>query len=102
MADEATVSVSGLAELQTALEAMPRKVAKKDLRATLRAGGNVLRKAMVAYAPRDSGFLSEHISVGTKLRSDELAGVALIGPNSKLLYPRNPKWPVRTAALVAR
>lgn len=100
--DFVTVEVKGISELQSALEKLPPKVAKKDLRATLRAGGNVLRKAMVRNAPKDSGFLSEHVSVGTKLRSDELAGVALIGPNSKIVYPRNPKWPARTAALVAR
>src|SRR6266536_339955 len=102
MSDFVTVNVAGLSDVQKALSELPQKVAKKNLRAALRAGGNVLKNAMVQGAPKDSGFLSEHISVGTRLRSDELAGRALVGPNGKKVYPRNPKWPARTAALVAR
>src|SRR6266853_6782412 len=102
MADEITVEIKGLAELQKSLEALPEKVGEKNLRAALRAGGNVFKQAMVQNAPKDSGFLSEHISVSTRLQNDELAGTCKIGPNGKKVYPRNPKWPSRTAALVAR
>jgi HK97 gp10 family phage protein len=102
MADEVTVKISGLDELQKALEALPLKVAKKDLRAVLRAGANVFKKEMVNTAPVESGFLEEHIDVRTRLRSDELAGTAFVGPNNKAVYPgRLSRWHARTARLVA-
>lgn len=102
MADEITVTVSGLSELQTALEALPLKVAKQDLRAVLRAGANVFKKDMVATAPEESGFLESHIDIRTRLRGDELAGTAFVGPNNRAVYPnRKPSWHARTARLVA-
>jgi HK97 gp10 family phage protein len=94
--------ISGLEDLQKRLEELPQKVAKKDLRSVLRAGANVFKKDMVNTAPKDSGFLSEHINVTTRLRSDELAGSAFVGPNNKAVYPaRKPSWHARTARLVA-
>jgi HK97 gp10 family phage protein len=100
--DDFTVEIKGLDQLQAALEELPEKVAKRGLRQSLRAGGSVIKDGMISGAPQESGFLSEHIDVKTRLRADELAGSAFIGPNGKMVYPRKPGWPPRTAALVAR
>lgn len=103
MSDEfVTFEIKGLQELQTKLEGLEAKVARKGIRQALRAGANVIRTAMAANAPKDSGFLEEHIDIKTRLKSDYLAGSAFIGPNGKIVYPRKPGWPSRTAALVAR
>jgi HK97 gp10 family phage protein len=102
MTEFVTVEVKGLRELQDKLEALPTKLARRGIRQALRAGADVIRSAMVANAPKDSGFLEEHIDVKTRLKSDLLAGSAFIGPNGKQVYPRNPKWPARTAALIAK
>lgn len=82
-----TVEVKGLAELQEKLEALPLKVAKKGIRAALRAGGDVLRSEIITLAPKDTGFLAEHFGTKIKMRRDELAGSAFIGPQGKVDYP---------------
>ncbi|HZR66613.1 MAG TPA: HK97-gp10 family putative phage morphogenesis protein [Terriglobales bacterium] len=102
MSEFVTVEVKGLKELQDKLEELPNKIARRGIRQALRAGAEIIRGEMVSNAPKDSGFLEEHIDVKTRLKSDLLAGSAFIGPNGKQLYPRNPKWPARTAALVAK
>lgn len=89
MSDGVTVEIKGLSELQEKMEELPAKVAKRGLRAALRAGAKVIVAAMVAMAPKDTGFLSEHF--GTKIsirRGDELAGSAFIGPQGHVDYPR--------------
>lgn len=85
--DLVTVKVQGLSELQEMLEAMPEKVAKKGIRAALRAGGNVLRTEIMLLAPKDTGFLAEHFGTKIKMRRDELAGSAFVGPKGKVDYP---------------
>jgi HK97 gp10 family phage protein len=100
--DGITVEIKGLDQLQKALEELPQKVAKRGVRQALRAGAEPIKDEMVALAPKDSGFMSEHLDVKTRLMRNELAGTAYIGPNGKQVYPRNPKWPARTAALVAK
>jgi len=42
---------------------------------------------MAEAAPRESGFLHEHFGIKIKLRGDELAGSAFIGPQH-VDYPR--------------
>lgn len=85
--DYVTVEVQGLSELQANMEELPAKVAKKGLRAALKRGGLVIRNAMVAMAPKDTGFLAEHFNMKMKIRSDELAGSIFIGPAGKVDYP---------------
>lgn len=82
-----TVEVKGLAELQQKLEELPIKVAKRGIRAALRAGGDVLRSEIITLAPKDTGFLAEHFGTKIKMRRDELAGSAFIGPQGKVDYP---------------
>lgn len=110
MAETVTVRISGLSELQSALEKLPQKVAKKDLRAALKAGANVIRKAQAALAPEETGFEESHIDIRTRLRGDELAGTAWIGPNNKIVRPerigkvgrKGKPWRQWTAMMVAR
>lgn len=103
MSEYVTSTVKGLDELQSKLEELPQKVAKRGLRGALKAGANIFKNAFVANAPKDSGFLSEHFDVKTRMRSDSLAGSAFIGPNSRALYPnRKSSWAGRTALLVMR
>jgi HK97 gp10 family phage protein len=89
MSDFVTVEVKGLKELQEKLEELPLKLAKKDLRSALRAGATLIKKAMIALAPRDTGFLSQHFSIKTKIKTgEEIAGSAFIGPQGKINYPK--------------
>lgn len=87
MADDVTVEIKGLEELQKALEELPRKVATKGMRAALKDGAEPIREAMVANAPKHTGFLSEHFGTKISIRRDELAGSAFIGPQGKVDYP---------------
>lgn len=82
-----TVNIKGLDTLQTKLEAMPEKLAKKGLRAALRAGAALFKSAMVSGAPKDTGFLAEHFGVKVKINRDGLAGTVYIGPQGKVDYP---------------
>ncbi len=110
MANEIVVTISGLDQLQKALEELPQKVAKKDLRAALKAGANVIKQATMALIPVETGFEQSHIDIRTRLRSDELAGTAWVGPNSKIVRPerigkvgRNGKpWRAWSAAMIGR
>jgi len=88
MSDDVTVNIRGLEDLQRKLEEIGHNVAKRGVRQALRAGAVPVREAMAAAAPKDSGFLSEHIDIKTRMDKDELAGAAFIGPNSKAVYPR--------------
>jgi HK97 gp10 family phage protein len=102
MAEYVTTKITGLAELQTNLEALPEKMARTGLKNALRAGAAYVRSMMVANAPKETGFMAEHFDVKLRMRGDALAGSAFIGPNSKALYPgRKSNWASRTARLVA-
>lgn len=87
MADDITCEVLGLDELQQALEQLPDKVATKGLRAALKDGAAPVVTAMVAMAPKDTGFLAEHFNVKIKLDRRGIAGSAFIGPAGKIDYP---------------
>jgi HK97 gp10 family phage protein len=89
LADEwITTEIKGLAELQARMEQLPTKIATRGVRKALRAGGDVFRRAMGVFAPKDSGFLSQHFDVKLKLEHDAIAGTAYIGPQGKMQYPK--------------
>lgn len=104
------VKITGLDEVQKALEELPEKVARKNLRAALKAGANVIKAGQMAMAPHDTGFEQEHIDIRTRLRGDELAGTAYIGPNRKIVRPERlnkaaksgKPWRQWTAEMVAK
>jgi HK97 gp10 family phage protein len=87
MSDWVTTEIKGLDELQRKLEAMPEKVAKKGLRDALKAGGRILVSALMAFAPRQTGFLSEHFDMRLSIRGEDIAGSAYVGPEGKMDYP---------------
>jgi HK97 gp10 family phage protein len=81
------VEIKGLDELEKTLEEMPYKIAKRGLRQSLRAGADVLRNEIIALAPKDTGFMSEHFGTKIKVQRGELAATAYIGPQGKVDYP---------------
>lgn len=91
MSDAVTVNIKGLDELQKTLEEMPRDVSRKILRNDLKDSGEYMRQEMSANAPYASGFLSEHFDSKVKIKSDELAGSAFVGPMGKMYYPGGDK-----------
>ena len=109
-----TVEVKGLDQLQAKLEQLPEKVAKKYLRAAVRAGATVIKNAMAQLAPRQSGFEADHIDIRTRATRDALAMTATIGPNTKIVRPervgkiskhgktKGREWRQWTAVIVAR
>jgi HK97 gp10 family phage protein len=86
MMDDITCEVKGLSELQTALEEMPKKIADKGLRSSLKAGGAPIKDCMVSLAPKETGFLAEHFGVRVKISRDGVSGSAFIGPQGKIDY----------------
>lgn len=87
MSEWVTCEVKGLSELQSKLEGMQTKMAKRGIRAALKAGGNVIRNAMMMLAPKATGFLASHFGTKVSIRRDSLAGTAFIGPQGKMDYP---------------
>lgn len=85
--NDITMEIKGLAELEQALEELPEKVAKKGLRAGLQEGAAPIEAGMVAGAPKDSGFMSEHFNTKLKIARDGLSGSAFIGPQGNIDYP---------------
>lgn len=66
MEDIVTCNIVGLDELNQRLQDAAPKVANKILRNSGRKGGEVIRSAIAVNAPRDTGFLDEHIVMTTK------------------------------------
>jgi HK97 gp10 family phage protein len=86
MEDE-EVKITGLVELQDALEQLPYRVAKKGLKASLHDAAAPVEASMVREAPKESGFLAEHFSTKISIARDQLSGSAFIGPKGKVDYP---------------
>ncbi len=84
-----TVEIKGLDALQKKMEELPRDVAKKGIRQSLRAGGKIISAAMAAMAPSDTGFLAKHFGIRTKMYSGELAGSVFVGPEGRIDYPES-------------
>ena len=110
MADQVTVQISGLEELQKALEQLADKTGTQTVRAAARAGGTVIKNEMVLQAPHgETNTLADpkNFTVGTRKQTGEpLAVTALIGPNNrKIIYPRTvgkTKGIPRTAAFISK
>jgi HK97 gp10 family phage protein len=77
----------GLDKVQKALEDLPRNVAKKGLRASLKAGATIMENGFVENAPKDTGFLSEHFGTRLSVKGNDISGAAFIGPEGKIDYP---------------
>lgn len=62
-----TVKVEGLADLERALQELPKANAKAVLRRTMTQAGEPVAKTARSLAPKEIGYLSESIDVGTRL-----------------------------------
>jgi HK97 gp10 family phage protein len=87
MPDTVEFKITGLSELQAKLESLPKKVANKVLRTSLREAGQIVAKEMARQAPRETGFLAEHFGIRTSIKRADIAGIAYIGPEGKIDYP---------------
>jgi len=87
------VKITGLDQVQKALESMPEKLRRGGIREALDAGAEVVRIAKMEAAPVSDrpdatpGFLKGHFSVRTSVKTDVVSGSARIGP-SNAEYPR--------------
>lgn len=91
MADIVSVNITGLKELQEALQEAQPKQARLAMRIALSAGGGTVKNAMQQTAPvevagQHPGFLRDHIKVKTIVKNGGLTGTALVGP-TKDPYP---------------
>lgn len=63
----ASFRVEGLRELDRALKELPRATAKNVVRRVLLKAAQPIADDMAARAPRDTGYLGDHIDTGTRL-----------------------------------
>lgn len=63
----ASFRVSGLKELDRALKELPSATAKNVVRRVLLKAAQPIADDMAARAPRDTGYLGEHIDTGVRL-----------------------------------
>jgi HK97 gp10 family phage protein len=83
--DTITVKVEGLEELQRRLNDLPKRQAQSALRKALREGAKVFKDAVIREAPKESGFLSQHFKINTRIRG--VSGAAYVTPDKKITYP---------------
>jgi len=94
MADAVTIKIEGLEQLSSQISEFPDKLVRKGVRNALRAGGEVLREAISAGAPRsmdithghEPGFLADHIGMKVKTSVTNDTGSILVGPVKKAFY----------------
>lgn len=88
MPTEFKVEIRGLAELEQRLRDESKKVAIKTLRSAGREAGKIFQQAIEARAPRDTGFLSEHLKIATRAKSGDEGSLRVeVGP-SRAVYPK--------------
>jgi len=87
MADEIKCTIEGLEGLEDALRNAPKKMAVKFVRNANKTGANILKEAIANAAPVDTGFLSEHIGIQSKVTSgDEGSLTTHVGPTNQAFY----------------
>ena len=84
MAELVSFKITGLEQLQKALQERLPKEARLAMRIALSVGGGTVKAAMVAGCPvetegADAGFLREHIKVKTTIRNGGMTGSAKVG-----------------------
>ena len=87
MANPIEVNISGLDQIQKRLEELRGPLARKAMRAGLKAGAAPVLSAIVQEAPKDSGFMAEHFNVKYSTKQEGTIGKAFIGPEGKMFYP---------------
>lgn len=86
MSDFIECKITGLDQIQRALEAQPDK-ARKAMRAGLKAGAVPVIEEVRREAPVESGFMREHFDTKLSVKQGGLAGAAWVGPQGKMYYP---------------
>lgn len=81
-----SVQVNGLRELQRKLEELPKNVARRILRTSLKRVSETLKNDMAEMAPKNSGFLAEHFNVKVTIHNNGLSATAYTGPMSRMYY----------------
>ena len=93
MANTIRYQMTGLAELQRKLRDLAPKVAAKAVGDSLRVGSKLILKAMQNAAPHSSdqstGFLPKHLGIRIGIYSASQLGVAYIGPEGRIDYPKH-------------
>lgn len=91
MSDIVTCKITGMDEIQKALEALPAKLAKRIEKKALSDASSILVDKLVANAPDDSGLLREHFGVKLTTKGfskyGALAVRAFVGGVSGNYYP---------------
>lgn len=79
------LKITGLAELDRALQDLPAKIERSVLRGGLRAGAKVIEAAARARVPAKSGALRESIRVSMRVRRGRVAARIIAG-NKQAFY----------------
>jgi HK97 gp10 family phage protein len=83
---DVTIKISGLDELEQRLTDLAPKMAKKVIRKAGKAGGEIIRSAIAARAPRLTGNLDQHIVMTTRADGSKGTLVVVIGPQKLAGY----------------
>jgi HK97 gp10 family phage protein len=95
---EMTVQVRGLSELaRTCQQDLPDTIAKRCMRETLHAGGDVLAAAQEASAPVLTGAMKADIGAIVRVDPGAMGGYVVVGP----LYNRAAIKPRRSGVVVS-
>lgn len=83
MANNVTVQIRGLEDVEAKLYDLPSKFAKLVMRRALRPAANIWKEEIAARAPEKTGFLKTQAAISIKLSAKEEAGAALVGFTKK-------------------
>ncbi len=93
MADTIKYEMKGLAELQHKLRDLAPKVAAIVVKEAVRKGSKLILKAMQNAAPgagdQSTGFLPKHLGVRIGFYPQYQTGVAYVGPEGRIDYPKH-------------
>lgn len=103
MGDLVTVKITGVEELGERMREFPDKLLVKGVRNALRAGGELLRLALSAAAPRaedvthghEPGFLADHIAAKATVSTKNDKGSVKVGPVAKAFWGMFPEFGTR-------
>jgi HK97 gp10 family phage protein len=91
MPETVICNITGLDELQAALEALPKKVSRKIERGAMRDAAKIVVQELASEAPKDTGLVEEHF--GIRITTKHLSKIgptamrALIGGITGIYYP---------------
>jgi HK97 gp10 family phage protein len=101
-----TVKIEGLEQLSQRMKDFPDKLVTKGVRASLTAGGEVLRQAISDGAPRsmdvthghEPGFLADHIAAKVSVSTRQDKGSVKVGPVKMAFWGLFAEFGTRTQA----